>query len=539
MSRQEHALFSFLNLLSIPFTRNYLENLISGLGGNSSLSCISNVLSKHYNVENVCLLIDKNDINKLEAPFLVQLDLPTAPIAIVTDIKDSQIFFVYKGRKTSEPLPHFLEKWSGIVLLAEPSENSRENQYWKHKQQSILDQSRLPLFVVLCGVLLFHFGKVRFLELSQHNYIPLLLLLSYTLGLVVSTLLLAHQTIGHNSFVQKICNGTTKKGCSRILESDASKFMGLVSWSEIGFFYFLSALLAFLLIDNSVGFLFLLSVCALPYTFWSIYYQWRVARQWCAFCLTIQLTFWAIFIIYLFYFQFRFPVVDVSSSLSTLSCFLSIALFLLLILPYAKSYYKIDGLNFDYRTFKFNPNIIESSFELSNKVDTTTASSIVFGDFDSEVVVTVITDVYCPHCVEAHQHVKELLQAYGDQIYCQIVFAIPEYIESAGDYYNRIVTEKHAIIKSLIGIYLSYDKSSSEAIYHQWYDSGKNDYKKFLNKHSVMTENALIEQEFDKQLRWFKKMNAPGTPAFIINHRQMPVWYRADELSSLISAIVT
>lgn len=538
MSRQEHVLFSFLNLLSVPYTRRYLENLISGMGGNSSLSCISDVLNKHYSIENVCLLIDKTDILILDTPFIVQLDLPSAPTIIVTHIKDEQVFFLYKGRKNRESLPHFLNKWNGIVLLAEPSENSRENQYRKHQQQSIFSQIRLPLFAVLCTALLFRFSKLGLPELSEYYYMPLLLLVGYTLGLVVSTLLLMHQIVGQNSFVHKICNGTAKKGCSKILESNASKFLGLVSWSETGFFYFSSSLIAFLVVDGSAGFLFLLSACTLPFTFWSVYYQWAVARQWCAFCLTIQLIFWAIFIAYLFYFQFAFPVVEIASILSTLGCFLFIAVLLSLVLPYAKSHYSIDDLTFDYRSFKFNPKIIESSFELMNRVDTTDASSIVFGNIDSEVVLTVITDVYCPHCIEAHQHIRELLQAYRDQICCQIVFAIPEHIESAGDYYNRNVTEKQAIIKSLIGTYFSSDKSTSEAVYHQWFDSGKNDHKKFFQKHRTMDDSPLTEEEFNRQLKWYKKINNPGTPAFIVNHRQMPAWYRADELSSLIGASV-
>jgi len=76
-----------------------------------------------------------------------------------------------------------------------------------------------------------------------------------------------------------------------ILNSKASKTFG-ISWSEVGFFYFATTLL-FLLIP---GFDFLskatvisvANLAAVPYVFFSIYYQWKVARQWCPLCLTVQ-----------------------------------------------------------------------------------------------------------------------------------------------------------------------------------------------------------------------------------------------------------
>ena len=31
-----------------------------------------------------------------------------------------------------------------------------------------------------------------------------------------------------------------------------------------------------------------INILALPYTIFSVYYQWRVAKQWCVLCLVVQ-----------------------------------------------------------------------------------------------------------------------------------------------------------------------------------------------------------------------------------------------------------
>lgn len=537
MPYQEHVLLSFLQSLKVPFTRRYLDNVISGLAGNNTLSAISDVLNSHYNVENVCLLIDKNDIHKLDSPFLAQLELPFAPVVIVTDLRDGKLSCIYKNKRYREQLSSFLTKWNGTVLLAEPTENSMESNYWQNRLHSIIDQSRLPFFVVLFASLLFTYSRISFSDFTLDGINAVLLIL-YGLGLGVCTLLVAHSIVKSGSFVDRVCNGGTKKGCSKILKSSAAKFLGLVSWSEIGFFYFLSSFISFLLIDKSIGFLFVLSACTLPYTFWSVYYQWKIARQWCLFCVTIQLIFWAVFATYLIHYKSTFPVIEILTCFQVITCFILVASSLWLILPYSKSYYKLRQLNLDYRSFKFNPSIIQSSFELTNQVNTTYASNIIFGTPESELMVSVLTDIYCPHCIEAHQHIKELRKIFGDQISIQFIFAIPLYIETAGEFYNRTIAEKYEIIKSLIGIYLNNEKSSSEAKFNQWFEKGKDNYKKFIGENKIVGQDELVEKEFNKQQKWVRKLDQSGTPTFFINHRQLPVWYNPSELVNLVGAMI-
>lgn len=59
-------------------------------------------------------------------------------------------------------------------------------------------------------------------------------------GLYICFLLLQKQMNAKSLYADKLCSLFKKSNCNDILESDASKFLGLFSWSEIGFAYFAS-----------------------------------------------------------------------------------------------------------------------------------------------------------------------------------------------------------------------------------------------------------------------------------------------------------
>ncbi len=118
-----------------------------------------------------------------------------------------------------------------------------------------------------------------------------LLLLIKLAGIAATTLLLIYEIDKSNAFVKSICTAGKQTNCAAVLQSKASKILGM-SWSEAGFFYFASTFL-FLLFP---GISFMAKICLLsianclaaPYILFSVYYQWKVVKQWCPLCLTVQ-----------------------------------------------------------------------------------------------------------------------------------------------------------------------------------------------------------------------------------------------------------
>jgi len=129
----------------------------------------------------------------------------------------------------------------------------------------------------------------------------ILLTLFKTAGLITSILLLIQSIDSNNPLVQVLCQGGGKTDCNAILSSKAAKVpipiaIGIeLTWSEVGFFYFAGTWLLLLFGGGSPAIwqaLALLNFISLPYTVYSIYYQARVAKQWCVLCCTVQALLW-------------------------------------------------------------------------------------------------------------------------------------------------------------------------------------------------------------------------------------------------------
>ena len=84
-----------------------------------------------------------------------------------------------------------------------------------------------------------------------------------------------------------------------MLETKASSFFGIFSWSEVGFTYFSVSLLALLIFPQWICYLAACNILCLPFTFWSIWYQKFRARNWCTLCVSVQATLWLLFFCYL------------------------------------------------------------------------------------------------------------------------------------------------------------------------------------------------------------------------------------------------
>lgn len=539
MARHEHVLFSFLKALKVPFTKPFLEELVNGLPTSNTLLGISNILKERYHIDNVSLLIQKDDIYKLDAPYIVQLHLPTAPIIMVTAINAERIFFVHKSKPGSENINFFFENWSGAVLLAEPEHDSREKNYWQNRRSEVLRQLRVPAIMLALGIILIYLGLGNIQRLLQGGWNAVALQILYFSGLAISSTLFMHELNKESSLVERVCSAATKTGCSKVLSSKAAKFLGLISWSEIGFFYFLSCTLSLLLVNNSYNFLYLMSIAVLPYTIWSIYYQWQIARQWCPFCITIQIIFWCIYLTFSYHHPYFNQLFTFQSYIPSILCFCLTFLFLWLVIPFAKDHFKVQALNADLRSLKFHPAVLNSTLLLRENVDINDAGSIVFGNRESEIRLTIVTDIYCPHCIEAHEYIKDLLASYHDQILYQIIFSIPAFDDRLDHAFNKSVQDKHNIIRSLIRTYIYKGETTALQVFDHWFEKGRNDYKSFLADHEIPTDDMLITDEFEKQFLWQSKATLTGTPAIFINNRPLPKWYNAGDLKDLITTMLT
>lgn len=291
-----NSLFTrFLEALEVPHTAVYSNCRFENMTFHS-LFGLSHLL-KDYGVENTALRIaDKSELTKIQAPFLAQTRNGVFVIIKGYDTANGNITYDSVGTIESVPLKQFEQAWNGIVLLAYPTQQSKEPEYSSHHlQELMLSSSKWILAAAALCVFLYFF-------ISRHIYShisTILLTVFNCIGLYFSYLLLQKSLGIHTAAGDKVCGVLEKGGCDSIMSMKVSKLFGVFSWSEVGFGYFGISLITLLVFPHMWPYLALCNVCCLPYTFWSIWYQRFRAHKWCTLCVGVQSTLWLLFFCYL------------------------------------------------------------------------------------------------------------------------------------------------------------------------------------------------------------------------------------------------
>jgi uncharacterized membrane protein len=262
-----------------------------------TLLAVSDVLT-NFNIQNSAYRVSAEELGKVPRPFIAHAPKQGDDFLVVHHL-DADYVTVSNNTwrrhklKTSE----FKERYKGVVLTAE---NGKENNAVKKSFLQLPAGWRVPFvaagFAAVLVASLFMYTNY-FVGL---NWPIALLTLIKTVGLAVSVLLLMQSIDRNNPLVQKLCQGAGNKNCNAILASKAANVpivIGIkgLSWSEVGFFYFAGTWLALLFGGGRPVVLYglaVLNLISLPYTFYSIYYQARVAKQWCILCCTVQALLW-------------------------------------------------------------------------------------------------------------------------------------------------------------------------------------------------------------------------------------------------------
>lgn len=282
----------FLTLLEVPHTAEFSDEQFRGMPFQSMFG-FSKLLQR-YGIDSQGMTIaDKDEISKLTPPFLAQTG---AGFIIVTAIDADGVNYLTEGVEERMNRGEMEKAWNGFVLLAYPTPLSIEPHYTAHRRRLILDQLKNVVFIAGAIILLAYAFAINGLYAHWSTIAVTLLDLA---GLAF-TYMLVQKTSGVKSrAADAVCGVLQTGGCDSVLETKASKFFGLFSWSEVGFTYFSVSLLTLLLFPQWIGYLAICNALCLPYTVWSIWYQKFRAKAWCTLCVSVQTTLWLLFFCYL------------------------------------------------------------------------------------------------------------------------------------------------------------------------------------------------------------------------------------------------
>lgn len=290
------SLFSdLLTQLGVRHTETYSDNRYEqmpffSLFGLTRLLCEYGVASAGIKVDN-----DKKKEALAQLPLPALLDTPDG-FLIVTSIDESKVEYLSQHQEFTAPVDEVQESWNGIALIAAADAASCEPEYCRHhiaeRMTGVKHTLLAVLAIALLGVGMWQSGLYR-------NIGAWILLLGDCAGLVFSWMLVQKSLGIHTKAADSVCSVIEDGGCDEIARSEASSFLGIFKWSEVGLAYFSVSLLAMLLFPATLPALAAINILCLPYTIWSITYQRFVAKTWCTLCVCVQITLWLLFAGYL------------------------------------------------------------------------------------------------------------------------------------------------------------------------------------------------------------------------------------------------
>lgn len=283
----------FLAALGVQHTGKYSDQRFRTMPFKSLFGFVR--LLKEYGVDCQGLqLADKKQVASLPVPFLAK---QKNGFVIVEKIGEEGVQYEYYHQQYSKTLQQFLDRFSGTVLLAYPTADSKEPEYAKHHFYALADVAK-KWILAAAVVFMLVFGYI-WSGIYQHLSLILLSLTDFA-GLYVCYLLMQKSLKVKSKAADRFCGVLQKHGCDHVLEQKASSFYGLFGWSEVGMAYFTVSTLLLFIFPEMWHWLALINGCCLPFTVWSITYQKFVIKTWCTLCVTVQTLLWLQFFCFLF-----------------------------------------------------------------------------------------------------------------------------------------------------------------------------------------------------------------------------------------------
>ena len=246
-------------------------------------------------------------------------------------------------------------------------------------------------------------------------------------------------------------------------------------------------------------------------------------KKWCPFCLVVQVTLIAEFLILL-------PLLGLISI--TLVDMLRLAAFFALVTTVwilYKSYFELSGdfnnEHYSYLRFKSNPGIFRFLLQKNGYINILeNPGSFVFGNHDAPVTVTAFLSLNCNPCAGVFKEIKDLLDNTS-QVRVNIVLSISPDEKSqklAGYIYK---------------LYNTGEKEKALEFSQRWYSRSRGE-KNVIVK-SLRGEFPEIEKITESNKELFEKVKIPGTPTIYVNGYRFPRQYKVNDIEYFTDEIIS
>jgi uncharacterized membrane protein/glutaredoxin len=517
----------FVKELKIPITRHSIDNELDKHPDYNSILAISDLFN-NWNVPNAAynLSLDELISNQIPIPFIAYISKEGGGFVLIKYLDEKKVILSnHKWDNHQLSIEQFKNIYGGSVLIAKKEPDSGEPDYPLKRREEIISKLRIPFVLFSGAFILISFFLLHPSITIGYTWQITLLILFKTIGLITSVLLLVQSIDSNNSLIQKIC-GNNDQGCNTILSSKAAKISKEISWSEVGFFYFIGTWFFALFNSGNISLiqlLAILNIVSLPYTFYSIYYQWFIAKQWCKLCCTIQALLWLEFFVL---FPYLLQPIHFPNPQEWSNFIIAMAIPMLMwifIKPYFVRANQVQSLKnqlskFKYNTFLFNKLLNEEVKYALPKAE----HSIILGNHNAEHTITMVSNPFCPSCAEAHTYLEKWLSK-RDDIKLQLIFSTRNDKEGL----------KAKVVTHFLSLKLSKNEETLRNALRSWYEQRSRNYNIWFKLYPILNY-ALIPDIIEVQKKWCDNVNINSTPTFFINGQALPHNYKPEDIKYFI-----
>ncbi|MCL6258553.1 cysteine peptidase family C39 domain-containing protein [Aquiflexum sp. TKW24L] len=511
-----------LELLEIPFTSHFLNDLIDSHPEQESLLSISDTLTK-YKVDSLAIQIGEDKLDQIPLPSVVQMNGDSYPIfSCVSKVSEDKVTYLDEKGKISEiSRKEFVTKWTGITLLIEKKENASEPGYEKRRKENL---TYLSLIFLLGTVgILWLIGLLGSLDGNVSYLIGVWsLFFLKSAGLLISAVLLWTEIDKENAAIKEFCSGGKTVDCNTVL--DSFSLGGSISLSSIAFAYFFSGVSLLMITSFSGSALQLLktlSFASLVIVPISLYYQGVKIKKWCLLCLWIS----GVLILEFVSSQMLLTNLD-PTGLMELSLFTFLSLASILIWLKLKPFLLSKGEKYRYKSklakFMSNREVFDFLASGSRKITSNPEGLGIFlkGE-SSKYHILKVCNPYCGPCAKTHPLLEELYEA--GNIDLQILFL------SGGNDEVKLNTVRH-----LMGVASKGDAAYTRKALDDWYLPNVKDYSVFASKYPLNGELKRQEDTVKKMEAWCEAEQITHTPTIFINGHELPESYTVEDLKYVL-----
>jgi uncharacterized membrane protein len=511
--------------LGIKVSASSIKKHIDNHPDYPSILSISDSL-RHWKIDNFVIKADKQKLHDLPVPFIAHLKNKGGLFSTVTEVNNKTVVYQNgnKAKKEIISVNDFLQEWSGVTLIAEAGEDSGEKNYRQSRKKEILRSLKLPLVISI--ILAFTALSIFYQSYNSLIFTPYTLLLCLKLaGCAVAALLIVYEIDKANPLLKQICGIGEQTNCAAVLSSKHSKIFG-ISWSEVGCFYFAGGFISFLVagsqVANVLQVLVWLNVLALPYTIFSVYYQSKIAKQWCPMCLAVQATLIGEFITAIALNLHSTSSLKITNLtfLSLLPSFILPPVIWFLLKPLLSQNEEAKRKKRELLKFKYDQRIFDTLLLKQKEITAdATGLGITIGNPEASNTIIKVCNPYCGPCSKAHPEIEELLEE-NDNLKVQVLFTAT----------NNETDIKSLPVKHLLAIAEKQNERLTKQALDDWYLAKKKDYELFAAKYPMNGELKMQNAKVEAMRNWCDEVGIAFTPTFFINGYKLPDIYNVGDL---------